>query len=181
MLSSRSNAHAPGVAIVHDRVCDLADEIFLDLKATRIGIDQTRELSEAQDAVPWLVGQVHVAEEGQEVVGAERVEADVRDLDETGLGFTVCAENSPIIAVRMASRDEAVHVWNRLFESGVYVNLAIPPGTPNGANLLRCSVSAAHTDAQIGEICDAFERVSRDLTVTEDGLSEGFGLAGTSG
>ncbi len=99
----------------------------------------------------------------------------------TGLGFTVCAENSPIVAVRMASRDEAVRVWNRLFESGVYVNLAIPPGTPNGANLLRCSVSAAHTDAQIGEICDAFERVSRDPTVTEGDLSEGFGLAGTSG
>ena len=32
--------------------------------------------------------------------------------------------------------------------SGVYVNLALPPGTPNGLCLLRCSVSAAHTSGR---------------------------------
>ena len=38
----------------------------------------------------------------------------------------------------------------------MYVNLMVPPATPGGISLLRCSISAAHTDAQIDQILDAF-------------------------
>ncbi len=81
----------------------------------------------------------------------------------TGLGFTVCSKDSPIVAVRMGDPEEAAFVWNRLMKYGVYVNLAIPPGTPNGVCLLRCSVSAAHTDADIEGICSAFAKVAEDI------------------
>jgi 8-amino-7-oxononanoate synthase len=56
-----------------------------------------------------------------------------------------------------------VWAWNRLLENGVYVNLALPPGTPNGACLLRCSVSAEHTPAQIAEVCRRFAKVAAEL------------------
>ncbi len=78
----------------------------------------------------------------------------------SSVGLEICADPSPIIAVRLPDEASAIAMWNGLLESGVYVNLAIPPGTPNGASLLRCSVSAAHTPEQIDEICEIFERVA---------------------
>jgi 8-amino-7-oxononanoate synthase len=78
-------------------------------------------------------------------------------------GFDICAPMSPIIAVRLPDERAAVWAWNRLLENGVYVNLALPPGTPNGVCLLRCSVSAAHTRAQIDEICRRFATVAAEL------------------
>ena len=50
-------------------------------------------------------------------------------------------------------------LWNALLKSGVYVNIALPPGTPNKQCLLRCSVSAAHTDADIDRIISLFDSV----------------------
>ncbi|WP_022728976.1 serine palmitoyltransferase [Fodinicurvata sediminis] len=78
------------------------------------------------------------------------------------LGFEICAPASPVIAVRLSDEQTAVYFWNRLVEEGVYVNLAIPPGTPNGVCLLRCSVSAAHSEAQIEEVCGRFEKILRE-------------------
>ncbi len=86
----------------------------------------------------------------------------------SGLGFELGAPASPIVAVKMPSTEMAVLFWNRLLEAGVYVNLAIPPGTPNSLSLLRCSVSAAHTLEQIEQLRAAFEFVARDVGLIED-------------
>ncbi len=81
----------------------------------------------------------------------------------TAIGLSLCAPASPVVAVRLADERSAVAAWNRLLESGVYVNLALPPGTPGGLCLLRCSVSAAHSAAQIDEACIRFARVADEL------------------
>ena len=81
----------------------------------------------------------------------------------TGLGFEVCSPRSPIIAVRLPDEQTAFWAWHRLLEHGVYVNLALPPGTPNGVCLLRCSVSAAHAPSEIAEVCRRFARVAAEL------------------
>lgn len=88
------------------------------------------------------------------------------------LGLTLGADPSPIIAVRMPNQEAAVGCWNLLMEAGVYVNLAIPPGTPNSMSLLRCSVSAAHTPDQIEQIRRAFEHVARAIgtAAPDDGV-----------
>jgi 8-amino-7-oxononanoate synthase len=41
-------------------------------------------------------------------------------------------------------------------KAGVYVNVALPPGTPNKMCLLRCSVSAAHSEAEIDRVIELF-------------------------
>ncbi|MEQ9609168.1 MAG: aminotransferase class I/II-fold pyridoxal phosphate-dependent enzyme [Kiloniellaceae bacterium] len=79
------------------------------------------------------------------------------------LGFEICAEASPIIAVRLRDEESAVFMWNALINAGVYVNLALPPGTPDGSCLLRCSLSAAHTPAQVRRVCEVFELAHRAL------------------
>jgi 8-amino-7-oxononanoate synthase len=66
---------------------------------------------------------------------------------------------SPVIAVKMPDELTTIAKWNALFEAGVYVNMAVPPGTPNRLCLLRCSVSAAHSYEDIDRIVDVFSKV----------------------
>jgi 8-amino-7-oxononanoate synthase len=74
----------------------------------------------------------------------------------SGLGLYLSPEPSPIIAVRFDQREKAFAGWTGLIERGVYVNLVLPPASPDGSSLLRCSVSAGHTPEQIDAIGNAF-------------------------
>jgi len=73
------------------------------------------------------------------------------------LGFELCGPPSPIIAVRRPNEVVAATEWNWLLEEGVYVNLAVPPGTPQSSSLLRISLSAAHSKGDIDIIIKAFK------------------------
>jgi 8-amino-7-oxononanoate synthase len=73
-----------------------------------------------------------------------------------GLGYRLGPEPAPVIAAMVDTREQALAFWYGLFEHGIYVNLVFPPAAPGDKSLVRCSVSAAHTDAQIDRICDAF-------------------------
>ena len=79
------------------------------------------------------------------------------------LDFAVGPEASPIVAIQLEDKAEAFALWSGLLENGVYVNLVLPPATPDGNCLLRSSVSAGHTPEQMKRICDAFTAV-RQLT-----------------
>ncbi len=81
----------------------------------------------------------------------------------TQLGFDLCAPESPVIAARLENREQAFMAWNFLMENGVYVNLAIPPGTPNATSILRLSVSAAHTTEDLDAIIGAYTALSEIL------------------
>ena len=72
------------------------------------------------------------------------------------LGYPVSPEPSPIIAVRCPTVEGAFARWNGLLERGIYVNMVLPPATPDGGALLRCSLSAAHTRDQVERIAAAF-------------------------
>jgi 7-keto-8-aminopelargonate synthetase-like enzyme len=77
-----------------------------------------------------------------------------------GLGLNMGTDVvSPVIAVKMPDELTTIAKWNALFQGGVYVNMAVPPGTPNRLCLLRCSVSAAHTKADIDQIISIFKNV----------------------
>ncbi|MEE8339861.1 MAG: aminotransferase class I/II-fold pyridoxal phosphate-dependent enzyme [Xanthomonadales bacterium] len=72
------------------------------------------------------------------------------------LGLHLGPQISPVVAVRLAKKEEALSSWNQLLEAGIYTNLMIPPASPDGFSYLRCSVSAAHTEEQLEEIISAF-------------------------
>ena len=76
------------------------------------------------------------------------------------LGFDMgCDVVSPVIAVKCKDEISTIQMWNAILQAGVYVNIALPPGTPNRLCLLRCSVSAAHTFNDIDKIIDIFGKV----------------------
>jgi 8-amino-7-oxononanoate synthase len=81
----------------------------------------------------------------------------------SGLGMCAIAPAGPVIAIRVDGMERLLAFWGGLLRAGVYVNLALPPATPAGVHLLRCSVSAAHTDEQLDQVCAAFAEVARSL------------------
>jgi 8-amino-7-oxononanoate synthase len=64
-------------------------------------------------------------------------------------GFAVGPEPNAIVALKMPDKEAAVRLWNGLLDQGVYTNLALPPATPGSLSLIRLSISAAHSEAQI--------------------------------
>lgn len=75
----------------------------------------------------------------------------LKDLD-----FPLGPVASPIIAVRCENAGKALAIWRGLLDRGIYVNMVLPPATPDTRALLRCSLNAAHTKEQVEKIGEAF-------------------------
>lgn len=88
-------------------------------------------------------------------------------LKEAGFNLGTKSAESPITAVCIDSDEVCTLFWSELLRNGVYVNMALPPATPSGLNLLRCSVCAAHTPEQIQTIVETFVTIGRQLRVIE--------------
>lgn len=82
-----------------------------------------------------------------------------------GMGLKVGPQASPIVAVMMESREATLNSWRTLLDNGVYVNLVVPPAA--NLNLLRCSVSAAHTPEDIDQIIAAYAVVAENLQAAQ--------------
>jgi 8-amino-7-oxononanoate synthase len=79
------------------------------------------------------------------------------------IGCTVGPEPSPVVAVVVDTKEHSLAMWQGLLERGVYVNLVLPPATPTRHPLLRCSISAAHTEEQIDAIIRGFAELRDGL------------------
>lgn len=78
------------------------------------------------------------------------------------LGYRLGSEQpGPVAALVFPERDIAIAHWQGLLDAGVYTNLMVPPATPNGLNIVRISLSAAHTDAHLTHIVAALEDLSK--------------------
>ena len=68
----------------------------------------------------------------------------------------------PIIPIYTYTELRTLKIQKALYERGLYVNASVPPATPPGECLLRCSLMATHTEEQIDEavaiIADVLEK-----------------------
>jgi 8-amino-7-oxononanoate synthase len=80
-------------------------------------------------------------------------------------GFELGPEPNAIVALQMPDKETAVRFWNHLLDQGVYANLALPPATPGSLSLIRCSISAAHSEAQINRALSIMIGVGRELGI----------------
>jgi 8-amino-7-oxononanoate synthase len=85
-------------------------------------------------------------------------------------GFGVGPEPNPVVALKMPDKETAVRFWNRLIDRGIYANLALPPATPGSLSLIRCSISAAHTEEQIDRAIAVMTAVGRELRIFEHAI-----------
>ena len=79
------------------------------------------------------------------------------------LGFRLPTETpeSAIVTVLLDDQEQTAAMWDKMIELGVYVNMARPPATPAGVFLLRCSLCAEHTSAQIETVLGRFAEAGR--------------------
>ncbi len=87
-----------------------------------------------------------------------------KGLSDAGFNVGTTGE-SPIAAIVIDEQDIAIAYWQQMMQEGVYVNLAVPPATPNGLNLMRCSLSAAHSLEQIDYMLEKFIAIGKNLGV----------------
>jgi len=98
------------------------------------------------------------AEEWRRTVVRERA-AQLRE-GLLGLGYDLGPDSGgAIVAIHVGSDWDAARQWRALLDQGVYVNCAVPPAVQQGRALLRASVMATHSDADIAAALDAFEVV----------------------
>jgi len=89
---------------------------------------------------------------------AERMRNDFQKL-----GFNTGNSCTPVIPIIIGDDMQTVFTWRQLFDNGVFVNPVIPPGVAQGRSLLRTSYMATHTDEQLDEVLDVFERVGKEM------------------
>lgn len=80
------------------------------------------------------------------------------------LGFELGPDLSPVVAIRVPTREKTLLAWQTLLDRGIYVNLVFPPAAPAGMSLLRCSISAAHTPEQVDFILETFSDIKNLMT-----------------
>ncbi|MCE2573984.1 serine palmitoyltransferase [Komagataeibacter sp. FNDCR2] len=80
-------------------------------------------------------------------------------------GLRTGPQASPVVSVVLDDIPVAVAFWNRLLDLGVYVNLSLPPATPDQHPLLRTSVMATHTPEQIDRAVEIFAVVAAEMGI----------------
>ncbi|MBS3751586.1 MAG: aminotransferase class I/II-fold pyridoxal phosphate-dependent enzyme, partial [Anaerolineales bacterium] len=89
---------------------------------------------------------------------ADRMRNDFRKL-----GFDIGNSQTPVIPIIIGDDMKTLQTWKMLFDNGVFVNPVLSPATPPGRQLLRTSYMATHTDEQLDQVLDVFEKVGKSL------------------
>ena len=77
------------------------------------------------------------------------------------LGFEIGPTETPIIPLYIRDNDKTVIITQELYEQGIFVNPVIPPACAPDATLIRFSLMATHTKAQIDEAVDKLTKTFR--------------------
>lgn len=81
----------------------------------------------------------------------------------SNLGFKVIDGRTAIVPVIVGDDTIAFQMWRMLYDEGVFVNVFISPGVPQGRQMMRTSYMATHEDEHLDEIIHIFEKVGKKL------------------
>ncbi len=99
---------------------------------------------------PWRVGKL--------IANANKVRKEL-----TAAGFTVIDGRTAIVPVIVGDDMLAFQMWKKLYETGVFVNVFISPGVPQGRQMMRTSYMSTHEDEHLNFIVDTFKSVGKEL------------------
>jgi len=78
-------------------------------------------------------------------------------------GFNVIDGRTAIVPVIIGNDELALKMWRILYDSGVFVNVFVPPGVPEGRQMMRTSYMATHEKEHLDEIIHLFEKAGKAL------------------
>lgn len=80
-------------------------------------------------------------------------------------GFNIIDGRTAIVPVIIGDDERAFAFWRMLYDAGVFVNVFISPGVPQGRQMLRTSYMATHEESHLQAIVDTFIKVGKKLGV----------------
>lgn len=78
-------------------------------------------------------------------------------------GFTIIDGRTAIVPVIVGNDELAFAMWRKLYDSGVFVNVFISPGVPQGRQMMRTSYMSSHEDEHLDFIINTFKKVGKEL------------------
>ncbi len=83
----------------------------------------------------------------------------------TSLGFDTGDSETPIIPILVRDYDKTFAFWKALFEAGIYTNAVVSPAVPADRSLLRTSYMATHTDKDLDQVLDTFQKIGKQMGI----------------
>lgn len=81
------------------------------------------------------------------------------------LGFEIGHTQSPIIPLYIRDAEKTFRITKELYDDGIFVNPVVPPACSPDATLIRFSLMATHTHAQVDFAIDKLTKVFRKYEV----------------
>ncbi len=78
-------------------------------------------------------------------------------------GFKVIEGRTAIVPVIVGEDGLAFQMWRKLYDAGVFVNVFISPGVPQGRQMMRTSYMSTHEDEHLDFIIETFKKVGKEL------------------
>jgi len=80
-------------------------------------------------------------------------------------GFDVGEGRTGIVPVFVGKDEIALQMWRMLYDKGVFVNVFVPPGVPEGRQMMRTSYMATHEEHHLARIVEVFKEVGTELGI----------------
>ena len=81
------------------------------------------------------------------------------------MGLSTGGSKTPIVPVILGGDEKAILFSRKLQEKGVLVSSIVFPVVPREKARVRCIVTAGHTQAQLDECLNAFEKTGREMNI----------------
>jgi 8-amino-7-oxononanoate synthase len=142
--------YVAGKAKVVDYIKHASPALIFSASPTPASVASAMAALEILLEEPWRVEQL--------VKNADRVRKGL-----TEAGFTVIEGRTGIVPVIVGNDNIAFKMWRRLYDEGVFVNVFVAPGVPEGRQMMRTSYMATHKNEQLDFIVDTFIKVGKEL------------------
>lgn len=106
------------------------------------------------EAEPWRVDRL-------------RENADYMRKGYADLGFRVLDGETGVVPVIIGDDTKSFIFWKELFDAGVFVNVFISPGVPQGLQMLRTSYMATHEKEHLDRILEISGEIGSKLGIIE--------------
>ena len=80
-----------------------------------------------------------------------------------GAGFNIIDGRTAIVPVIVGNDELAFAMWRKLYDAGLFVNVFISPGVPQGRQMMRTSYMSSHEDEHLDYIINTFKKVGKEL------------------
>jgi 8-amino-7-oxononanoate synthase len=82
-------------------------------------------------------------------------------------GFNVVPGRTGIVPVIVGDDTLAFNMWRQLYDAGIFTNVFISPGVPQGRQMLRTSYMATHENEHLDYVIEQFIKVGKELGIID--------------